>query len=383
MKFHTNDPDRVKPYIDFSLILITLFLVAFGLIMVYSTSSYEASMSAVTKNDAAYYLKKQAAASIVGIVLMIFVSYIPYHFWEKLSGIAYVVSAVLIGLVLTPLGYEANGARRWLRIGISVQPAEIAKLAMIIFVAGLICKLKDGINTRKGMAFIMAPPALICLMVWQITDNMSSAIIIFGISFVMLFIASRDYKKFIVFAAAAAGLVALLIFAITKMADSDKFGFRGARILAWLDPEAYASGKGFQTLQALYAIGSGGLFGKGLGQSIQKQGFLPEAQNDMIFSVICEELGLFGGICIMLLFAFLLWRLMVIANNATDLYGALLVVGVMAHISIQVILNIAVVTNTVPNTGISLPFISYGGSSVMFLLIEMGLVNSVGRKIRF
>ena len=383
MKFHTNDPNRVKPYIDFSLILITLFLVAFGLIMVYSTSSYEASMSAVTKNDAAYYLKKQAAASVAGIILMIFVSYIPYHFWEKLSGIAYVTSAALIVLVLTPLGYEANGARRWLRIGISVQPAEIAKLAMIIFVAGLICKLKDAINTRKGMIFIMVPPAIICLMVWQITDNMSSAIIIFGISFVMLFIASRDYKKFIVFAAAAAGVVALLVFAITKMADSDKFGFRGARILAWLDPEAYASGKGFQTLQALYAIGSGGLFGKGLGQSIQKQGFLPEAQNDMIFSVICEELGLFGGICIMLLFAFLLWRLMVIANNATDLYGALLVVGVMAHISIQVILNIAVVTNTVPNTGISLPFISYGGSSVMFLLIEMGLVNSVGRKIRF
>lgn len=383
MKFHTNDHDSAKPYIDYSLIFITLFLVAFGLIMVYSTSSYEASMSALTKNDPAYYLKKQAGASVVGFVLMAFVSYIPYHFWEKLSGIAYITAAVLILMVLSPLGYEVNGARRWLRIGISVQPAEIAKLAMIIFVAGLICKLKDGINTRKGMLFIMAPPALICLMVWQITNNMSSAIIIFGISFVMLFIASRDYKKFVIFAAAGAGLVALLVFAITKMADSDKFGFRGARILAWLDPEAYASGKGFQTLQALYAIGSGGLFGKGLGQSIQKQGFLPEAQNDMIFSVICEELGLFGGICIMLLFTFLLWRLMVIANNATDLYGALLVVGVMAHISIQVILNIAVVTNTVPNTGISLPFISYGGSSVMFLLVEMGLVNSVARKIRF
>ena len=254
---------------------------------------------------------------------------------------------------------------------------------MIIFVAGLICKLKDDINTRKGMIIVLAPPALICLLVWQITDNLSSAIIIFGISFVMLFIASRDYKKFAIFAAAAAALAALLVYAITKAAGSNKFGFRGDRVLAWLDPEAYASGKGFQTLQALYAIGSGGIFGKGLGQSIQKQGFLPEAQNDMIFSVICEELGLFGGISIVLLFALLLWRLMIIATNATDLYGALLVVGVMAHISIQVVLNIAVVTNTVPNTGISLPFISYGGSSIMFLLIEIGLVNSVARKIRF
>ena len=158
--------------------------------------------------------------------------------------------------------------------------------------------------------------------------------------------------------------------------------FRSNRILAWLNPEQYATGTGFQTLQSLYAIGSGGIFGKGLGQSMQKLGFLPEAQNDMIFSIICEELGLFGGIAVILLFILLCWRFMVIANNASDLFGALLVVGVMGHIAIQVILNIAVVTNTIPNTGISLPFISYGGSSVMFLLIEIGLVMSVARGIR-
>ena len=149
-----------------------------------------------------------------------------------------------------------------------------------------------------------------------------------------------------------------------------------------MDPESYAANKGFQTLQALYAIGSGNFFGKGLGESIQKLGYLPEAQNDMIFSIICEELGLFGAIAIMLLFMLLIWRFMVIANNAQDMFGALLVVGVMAHISIQVILNIAVVTNTIPNTGITLPFISYGGSSIVFLLIEMGLVLSVSRSIR-
>lgn len=158
-------------------------------------------------------------------------------------------------------------------------------------------------------------------------------------------------------------------------------GFRSERILAWIDPEKYAQGKGFQTLQALYAIGSGGIWGKGLGQSMQKLEFLPEAQNDMIFSIICEELGLFGAIAVILMFTMLLWRMMVIANNAPDLFGALLVVGVMGHIAIQAILNIAVVTNTVPNTGISLPFISYGGSSVIFLLIEIGLVLNVARRI--
>ncbi len=166
------------------------------------------------------------------------------------------------------------------------------------------------------------------------------------------------------------------------MADSDTLGVRGTRILAWLDPEAYASGKGFQTLQALYAIGSGGILGKGLGQSMQKLGFIPEAQNDMIFSIICEELGLFGAISILLMFVLLIWRFMVIANNASDLFGALLVVGVMGHIAIQVILNVAVVTNTIPNTGISLPFISYGGTSVLFLLVEIGIVLSVGKGIR-
>ena len=174
---------------------------------------------------------------------------------------------------------------------------------------------------------------------------------------------------------------ALIVFAIVQMKDSE-LSFRGDRILAWLNPEEYASGTGFQTLQALYAIGSGGIFGKGLGQSMQKLGFLPEAQNDMIFSIICEELGLFGGIAVILLFILLIWRFMVIANNAPDLFGALLVVGVMGHIAIQVILNIAVVTNTIPNTGISLPFISYGGSSVMFLLIEIGLVLSVAKGIK-
>lgn len=369
-------------YVDYSLVFIVLFLLGFGLIMVYSTSSYEASMSAKLGNDAAYYLKKQAVATVIGLILMVAVAIIPYHFWRRFDVIGYFASAVLIALVMTPLGYEANGARRWLRIGFSIQPAEVAKLAMILFLASLICKLGRRITTRKGFLTVLCAPLPICAMVWFITENMSSAIIIFGIAFIMLFVASPDYKVFI--GIAALGLLACVIFVFIfmQLEGTGALGVRGARVLAWLDPEAYASGKGFQTLQALYAIGSGGLFGKGLGQSMQKLGFLPEAQNDMIFSIICEELGLFGGISIILLFLLLIWRLMIIANNASDLFGALLVVGVMGHIAIQVILNIAVVTNTIPNTGISLPFISFGGSSVMFLLIEIGLVLSVARGIR-
>lgn len=382
MRLHTSETQTEKSYIDYSMIFVVIFLVCFGLIMVYSTSSYEASMSTLTNNDPAYYLKKQLSASIAGFIFMAIAAFVPYHLYERLAVPAYMISIALIMLVLTPLGYEANGARRWLRIGVSIQPAEIAKVAIIIFVAYMICKIKERVNTLKGAAIIVVFTGVVCMAVWQITENMSSAIIIFGIAYIMLFIACRDYKPFLYSFVGGISFAALMVFVIKKASGAGKFGFRGARILAWLDPEAYASGTGFQTLQALYAIGSGGIFGKGLGQSIQKQGFLPEAQNDMIFSVICEELGLFGGICIILLFVILLWRMMLIAHNAKDLFGALLVVGVMCHIAIQVILNIAVVTNTIPNTGISLPFISYGGSSIMFLMIEIGIVINVARSIK-
>ena len=368
-------------FFDYTLLFIVLFLLGFGLIMVYSTSSYEASISANLKYDEAYYLKHQAFAAVMGFFAMIVVANIPYHFWERFATLGYFVSAILIVLVLTPLGIEANGARRWLNLGLSVQPAEIAKLCMILFLASFICKMGKGIRTGRGFWMVLMIPVPICVMVWKITNNMSSAIIIFGIALLMLFVASPDYKRFVLMGAAGVAAVAALVFAIIQMEHSD-LGFRGGRILAWLNPEDYASGTGFQTLQALYAIGSGGIFGKGLGQSMQKLGFLPEAQNDMIFSIICEELGLFGGIAVILLFVFLIWRFMVIANNSSDLFGALLLVGVLGHIAIQVILNIAVVTNTIPNTGISLPFISYGGSSVMFLMVEIGLVLSVAKGIK-
>ncbi len=368
-------------FMDYSLLFIVLFLLGFGLVMVYSTSSYEANLDF---NNAAYYLKKQLFATILGLIAMLVVANIPYHFWERFAVIGYLVSVVLI-LLIIPFGHESHGAKRWLYIGpISLQPAEVAKLCMILFLASMICTMGKQIRYRKGFWMVLLVPMPIALMLWKITQNMSSAIIVVGIAVLMLFVSCPDYKRFILLGLAAAAGAAAIVFAIVQMAASqaDSLDFRGARILAWLDPEAYASGKGFQTIQALYAIGSGGVLGKGLGASMQKLGFLPEAQNDMIFSIICEELGLFGGFAVIIMFIMLIWRFMVIANNAPDLFGALLVVGVLGHIAIQVILNIAVVTNTIPNTGISLPFISYGGSSVMFLLIEIGLVLSVARGIR-
>lgn len=372
---------QTENFFDYSLLFIVLFLLGFGLVMIYSTSSYDSNLHF---GNSTYYLRKQVIATILGLVAMIVVANIPYHFWERFATLGYIGSCVLILLVLVPgIQYSANGATRWIRVaGLTLQPAEVAKLGMILFLASLVCKMGRGIRTTKGFFTVLFVPLPICLMIWKITNNLSSAIIVFGIAALMLFVASPEYKKFIVMGAGGLAAGALLVFLIAKASTIDSLGFRGARILAWLDPEAYASGKGFQTLQALYAIGSGGILGKGLGQSMQKLGFLPEAQNDMIFSIICEELGLFGAISIIIMFLLLIWRFMVIANNAPDLFGALLVVGVLGHIAIQVILNIAVVTNTIPNTGISLPFISYGGSSVMFLLIEIGLVLSVAKGIR-
>ena len=379
-RFKRGARKNQESFSDYTLLFIVLFLLAFGLVMLYSTSAYDANLP---YNDSTYLFRKQIFSTLAGLVVLFIVSHLPYHLWERFAVIGYGVSVALV-LLIIPFGIEANGAKRWLRVfGISLQPAEVAKLAMILFLAYLICKMGRNIRTMKGFLVVLGAAAPISGLIYVITRNLSSAIIIMGIAVVMLFVACPDYKRFIILGLIGIAGVAGIVFLIVKMSESGSVGsFRGERILAWLDPEAYASGKGFQTLQALYAIGSGGILGKGLGQSMQKLGFLPEAQNDMIFSIICEELGLFGAIAVLMMFILLIWRCMIIANNAPDLFGALLVVGVMGHIAIQVILNVAVVTNTIPNTGISLPFISYGGSSVMFLLAEIGIVFSVGRGIR-
>ena len=361
-----------KSYFDYSLMFLIIFMLAFGLLMLYSTSSYNA---AIEFGDSTYYLKKQFKSTLLGLAVMFIVANIDYHKLTWAGIVGYVTSLILIALVLSPLGNEVNGARRWIIIGgMSIQPAEVAKLALIMLLALVINNRRQNIRKLGVTARIFAlcvPPAAEILL---ITKNMSSALIIVGITFVMLFVASPKYSHYIILGAAGVSLIFAYLFLGS--------GFRSERVDARMDPESYASGKGYQTLQALYAIGSGGLTGKGLGQSVQKLGYIPEAQNDMIFSIICEELGLFGGIAVILLFLMMIWRLLVIANNAEDLYGSMIVIGVMAHISIQVVLNIAVVTNVLPNTGITLPFISYGGTSILFLMMEMGLVLAVSKQIK-
>lgn len=374
----TGKKKRERHNFDYVLLTVVLFLVGFGLLMIYSTSSYEAG---IDYGDSAYFLKKQLTSTLLGFVAMFFVSKIPYQYWKKFDAAAFIGSAVLILLVLSPLGLTRNGATRWLDLKIiTMQPAEVAKIGVIIYEASIMTKLGRSLRTPKGLAVVLVPPAVLALMLWQITNNMSSAIIVFGIAVAMLFVALPDYKQFVALGVAGAAGVAAIVFYATSTDASGEF--RMQRIRAWLKPEEYSTDTAFQTLQALYAIGSGGIWGKGLGQSMQKRGFLPESQNDMIFSIICEELGLFGAVAIILLFIILIWCCMVIANNTVDLFGALLVVGVMAHYAIQVILNIAVVTNTIPNTGISLPFISYGGTSVLFLLSEIGIVLNVSKSVR-
>lgn len=359
---------KTEKYFDYSLLFIVIFLVCFGLVMIYSTSAYNSQIS--NNGDSFYYLKRQGMLASAGLVGMLIISRIPYHFWKRFTLPAYVVMNGML-LVVLLYGAASHGQKRWIEIaGIRFQPSELAKAVLIIFLAHVASRSVKRLKNWRGVVkcFALALPMILLVTV----SNLSTGIILLGISFIIIFVASSQYKIF--GGVVGAGVAVMLIF--LKVA-----AYRMNRIEAWLNVET--SEYGYQTRQALYAIGSGGVFGKGLGRSFQKLSYVPEAHNDMIFSIICEELGLFGAIAIILLFLLLLWRCMIIANNAPDLYGALMVVGVMAQIGLQVIINIGVVTNTLPNTGIPLPFISYGGTSVAIILCEVGLVLSVSRSIRF
>ncbi|MDD3251991.1 MAG: putative peptidoglycan glycosyltransferase FtsW [Lachnospiraceae bacterium] len=370
--------NRPRRFYDYSLLFCIIFLTAFGLLMIYSASSYTAQLK---YHDASYFMMRQLKIALAGLVLAIIISKLDYHWYVKFAVFAYILSYVLM-IAVSIFGRAVNGKKRWLGIGpLSFQPTEFVKIALIVLLAAVITKMGKQVSTWKSMGIIMLLTFPIAAIV--AANNLSSGIIIVGIAFVMLFVASKKVWPFL--ACGGAGLAAVAIagplsIALEKMKILKSYQLN--RIHVWLDPEAYRLDGGYQVLQGLYAIGSGGLVGKGLGESIQKMGFVPEAQNDMIFAIICEELGLFGAVSVILIFLFMIYRFMLIAGNAPDLFGALLVVGVMAHISIQVILNIAVVTNTIPNTGITLPFISYGGTSVLFLMVEMGMVLSVSNQIK-
>ena len=346
---------------DDTLLVTVLVLVIAGLVLLTSISAYNGN---VKFHDSFYYLKKQGFATGLGLVGMAVVSRIDYHRWIPLAVPGYLLS-ILLGVAVLLFGEEYNGSKRWLSLGpVSFQPSEFAKVAVIVFLSWLIEKNIKKMGKFKSIVLTMLTILPIVGLVGA--SNLSTAIIILGIGAVMIFTASPKYLQFFWMIAGGAGFMTIFL-ALES--------YRLERIAIWRNPEKYE--KGYQTLQGLYAIGSGGLFGRGLGNSVQKLGFLPEAQNDMIFSIICEELGLVGAGILIGVFLILTWRFFVIAAKAEDLTGALIATGAMAHMMIQIILNIAVVTNSIPNTGITLPFISYGGTSVVFLLLEMGLVLSV------
>lgn len=365
---------RMK-YSDVAMLCAIFFLLVFGLVMLYSVSTYDAN---ITFGYGNYYLMKQLKATGLGIVAMMIVSRINYHIYDRFSIPIWIVACFTVLLVLTPLGVEANGARRWINVGISIQPAEIAKVAVIILVASVGIHLGRSMNTAWGMGIVLGIIIITSGIIALATNNVSSAFIVASIAVAMYYVMVPGNFLFIsgVVGIGSALIAARFIVLSGILEQIPKASFRIKRIIAWVNPQADSSDYGFQTLQSLYAIGSGGWVGKGLGESLQKQ-FIPEAQNDMIFSVICEEIGFFGAVIFIGLFMFLLIRLFNAAMKTTDSFGSLLIIGVFAHIAIQVVLNIAVVTNTIPNTGVSLPFVSYGGSSVMFLLIEIGIVRSV------
>lgn len=377
---HKRTREKEKLYYDYDLLLVIIFLMCFGLVMLYSSSAYSAQVD--YKNDM-FFFTRQAMIGIIGFIVMFIVSKIDYHLYGAYAKELFWFSMFLMALVQTPLGKTVNGARRWIRLpgGLSLQPAEFTKIAVILFIAYEICLLGQKAKKWDGIKILLGYGLVATLGVFLLTDNLSTAIIVFAITCILIFVVHPKTKPFVA-GVIVAGIVGIIGIIFLKYALAESDNFRMRRIIAWLNPEANADTDSYQFLQGLYAIGSGGFFGKGLGNSTQKLHAIPEAQNDMILAVICEELGVFGAIIILCLFAFMLYRLLFIARNAPDLYGALIATGIFAHIALQVTLNIGVVTGLLPTTGVTLPFISYGGTAIVILLAEMGIALGISSKIR-
>lgn len=357
--------------IDLVFLILVLCLLTFGLIML-ASASYVSALNRY--GDSYHYIKRQLIFALMGVAVMLVIPRFDYHVLRRVSLIFLAVTVVLLILVLIPgIGVEHNGARRWLNFGIEFQPSELAKLAIIIvFSSYMAANYKRMKEFKVGILMPAAVLLLVCGLV-AVETHVSGAILIFCIGVVMMFVGGVNLPWFL--SIGGVGALALAGFAwLTPYAKG--------RIETWLHPELDPTGDGFQTLQSLYAIGSGGLLGLGLGESIQKHLYIPEPQNDYIFAIVCEELGFVGAAMVMVLFVLLVWRGFVIAYHAKDKFGSLLVVGIVSRLAIQTILNIAVVTNSLPPTGISLPFFSYGGTSLIILLVEMGIVLAVSRHSR-
>lgn len=352
---------------DFTVMFIVLTLVLFGIVMIFSSSYYYTMTSAKYEYDMFHFLKRQSIWAVLGIIAMVASMNVPYTLWRRFATLCYWLSNVF--LVMLPfIGIEAGGQKRWLGIGpLQFQPSEFTKIAVILYLSVYVMEHRKEMAKLKG--FLRACVVLIIPVGLIAVSNFSSALLVGLMGATILFVASPRVWYFgaAIAAAVPLGAIAILL-----------FPYRIGRIKTWLDPWADPTGTGFQTIQSLYAVASGGLFGLGLGQSRQKT-FIPEAYNDIIFAIICEELGLVGAALVILLFAVLIWRGIKIAMNAKDSFGMLVATGITAVIAFQSIINIGVVTNTIPNTGQPLPFVSYGGTSLLFLMGMVGILLNISR----
>lgn len=358
--------------IDLPFAALTLLLLTIGVVMVLSASYARAYYSAATGHNAAYYFMRQLSFALAGVGAMYALSLFPMQFYRRMS---FLVLAAAVGLLaLVPvIGVSQGDAKRWISLGFTTfQPSEIAKIGIILYFAALICKFKGRMRTVRYGILPFAGVLLIIVALLVMEPHFSAAIIIIAIGAVMLFLGGVRLYWFVgALIAALAALGVVMTF----------FPYASSRITTWLDPFANTSGSGYQIVQSLYAIGSGGLFGLGLGQGRQKYLYLPEEHNDFIFPVVCEELGFVGAIAILILFALLVIRGYWLAMHMRDRYSFLVTAGITTLLAIQVVLNVAVVTNLVPCTGISLPFFSYGGTALLIQLAEMGIVLSASRDI--
>ncbi len=354
--------------IDYSFLITVLILLCYGLIMVFSASSASAHYQ---HNDVYYFIKRQFAWALIGLAIMFAVSRISYKTIYKYALHLLVASFVLLILVFV-IGKTVNGAKRWIGVGsLSFQPSEVAKFAIIVFLARSLSANSVALkNFKDGFLPYIAIIGILALLVF-LEPHLSGAIVIVLTGFVVMWAAGAKVLHFM-----AVGIPAVIV-GVIAMFSAD---YRAARVMTFFDPFKDVSGDGWQIVQSLYAIGSGGFFGLGLGQSRQKYLYLPEPQNDFIFSIVCEELGFVGAALVIVLFALLIWKGIKIALHAPDKFSSLLVVGTIALIAIQVVINIAVVTSSMPATGMPLPFFSYGGTSLVFIMAQMGVVLSVSRE---
>lgn len=357
---------------DLPFAALTLLLLTIGVVMVLSASYARAYYSAATNHNAAYYFMRQLGFALAGVGAMYALSLFPMQFYRRMS---FLVLAAAVGLLaLVPvIGVSQGDAKRWISLGFTTfQPSEIAKIGVILYFAALICKFKGRMRTIRYGILPFAGVLLVVVALLVLEPHFSAAIIIIAIGAVMLFLDGVRLYWFVgALIAALAALGVVMTF----------FPYASSRITTWLDPFANTSGSGYQIVQSLYAIGSGGLFGLGLGQGRQKYLYLPEEHNDFIFPVVCEELGFVGAVAILILFALLIIRGYWLAMHMRDRYSFLVTAGITTLLAIQVFLNVAVVTNLVPCTGISLPFFSYGGTALLIQLAEMGIVLSASRDI--